>query len=99
MSEMQRYWDDVVEGEVLDDLPFPLTVYRLVMTAGASRDFNAIHHNAEVARAAGASDMYANTLFLQGMWERFEFEVCSTNSRGVSVGPGRILAEMPRVGP
>jgi hypothetical protein len=40
------------------------------MTAGANRDFNAIHHNVEVARAAGASDMYANTLFLQGMWER-----------------------------
>jgi hypothetical protein len=34
-----------------------------VMAAGANRDFNAIHHNAEVARATGAPDIYANTLF------------------------------------
>jgi hypothetical protein len=40
------------------------------MAAGANRDFNAIQHNAEVARATGAPDIYANTLLLQGMWER-----------------------------
>jgi acyl dehydratase len=45
-------------------------VYRLVMEAGANRDFNSIHHNTEYARATGAPDMYANTLFLMGMWER-----------------------------
>lgn len=66
----QRYWDDTVEGEELPSVAFPLTVYRLVMTAGANRDFNAIHHNSEYARRTGAPEMYANTLFLQGMWER-----------------------------
>ena len=66
----QRYWDDIAEGDSLDPVHFPLTVYRLVMAAGANRDFNAIHHNAEVARASGAPDIYANTLLLQGMWER-----------------------------
>lgn len=65
-----RTWDDVQVGEQLPALSFPLTVYRLVMAAGANRDFNAIHHNPNVARASGAPDMYANTLFLQGMWER-----------------------------
>src|SRR4051794_13117232 len=40
------------------------------MEAGANRDFNSIHHNTEYARATGAPDMYANTLFLMGMWER-----------------------------
>jgi len=40
------------------------------MVAGANRDFNAIHHNSRYAQASGAPDMYANTLFLQGMWER-----------------------------
>ena len=67
---MQRTWDDVVEGEELAPLSFPLTIYRMVMVAGANRDFNAIHHNSRYAQASGAPDMYANTLFLQGMWER-----------------------------
>jgi acyl dehydratase len=49
---------------------FPLSVYRLVMAAGANRDLNSIHHNGEWARKTGAPDMYANVLFLQGMWER-----------------------------
>lgn len=66
----QRFWEDIEEGERLSPQAFPLTVYRLVMAAGATRDFNAIHHNSELARAAGAPDMFANTLFLQGMWEK-----------------------------
>ena len=66
----QRYWEDVVEGEAVPTLRFPLTIYRLVMSAGATRDYNAIHHNTEFARRSGAPDMYANGLLLQGMWER-----------------------------
>ncbi|EJM24327.1 acyl dehydratase [Pseudomonas sp. GM21] len=66
----QRFWDDVHEGDTLKPLAFPLTVYRLVVAAGANRDFNAIHHNSEFAKASGAPEIYANTLFLQGMWER-----------------------------
>lgn len=70
MSARQRHWDEVVEGEALPAAAYPLSVMRLVMAAGANRDFNSIHHNADFARASGAPDMYANTYFLQGMWER-----------------------------
>ena len=141
-----RYWEDVKEGDELRTLEFPLTVYRLVMAAGANRDFNAIHHNSEYAKASGAPEMYANNLFLQGMWERcvrdyiglsgrirnlsgfrmkifntvgdtvtvkarvtrkwldgeegrVEFWIQSENSRGVSVGPGCIVATVPRLKP
>ena len=66
----QRYWDDVEEGAEVPPVAFPLSVYRLVMEAGANRDFNSIHHNSEFARASGAPEMYANTGFLLGMWER-----------------------------
>jgi hypothetical protein len=66
----QRHWEDVQEGDGVPAVSFPLTVYRLVVEAGANRDFNAIHHNSEVARASGAPEMYANTGFLLGMWER-----------------------------
>ena len=66
----QRFWQDVTIGDALGPLAFPLPVYRLIVAAGANRDFNSIHHNSEYARASGAPDMYAGTLFLQGMWER-----------------------------
>lgn len=66
----QRNWEDVAEGDSLPPLSFPLPIYRLVLAAGANRDFNSIHHNSEYARASGAPDMYANFMFLQGMWER-----------------------------
>ena len=66
----QRYWDDVEEGTDVPSVAFPLSVYRLVVEAGANRDFNSIHHNSDYARASGAPEMYANTGFLLGMWER-----------------------------
>ena len=65
-----RSWEDVAVGDALDPVSFPLSLSRLVVDAGANRDFNSIHHNSEYARATGAADAYANTLFLQGMWER-----------------------------
>lgn len=61
---------DVREGEEIAPVAFPITAYRLVMEAGANRDFNSIHHNTEYARSTGAPEMYANTIFLMGMWER-----------------------------
>jgi acyl dehydratase len=66
----QRVLVDVEVGERLEPVAFPLTVYRLVMEAGACRDFNSIHHNTEYARSTGAPDMYAATAFLLGTWER-----------------------------
>lgn len=66
----QRYWEEIAEGDEVPAIEFPLSIYRLVVEAGANRDFNSIHHNSEYARQTGAPEMYANTIFLQGMWER-----------------------------
>ena len=66
----QRHVEDVEVGDLITPVAFPVTVYRLVMEAGAQRDFNSIHHNTEYAQSTGAREMYANTLFLLGMWER-----------------------------
>jgi acyl dehydratase len=68
--DRQRMWNEVSVGDELEPVSFPLSVYRLIVEAGANRDFNSIHHNSAVAKAAGAPDMYANAYFLQGMWER-----------------------------
>ena len=65
-----RFFEDVSVGEQLPVVEYPLTVYRLVMAAGANRDFNSIHHNTEYARMTGAPEMYANTSFLMSSWER-----------------------------
>ncbi|HEX4397173.1 MAG TPA: MaoC family dehydratase N-terminal domain-containing protein [Trebonia sp.] len=76
--DRQRCWEDVTVGQAVPAVRFPLSVYRLVAAAGANRDFNSIHHNSEWARASGAPDMYANVLFLQGMWERCVREFIGT---------------------
>lgn len=81
--DRQRVWDEVVHGEELSPLSFPLSVYRLVLEAGANRDFNSIHHNSVVAKASGAPDMYANAYFLQGMWERLVREYIGVHGRFV----------------
>jgi acyl dehydratase len=81
----QRGWEDVAEGDELPPVEFPLTVYRLVVEAGANRDFNAIHHNSEFARASGAPEMYANTTFLLGMWERAVREFIGVEGRIVAI--------------
>ncbi|MET0418291.1 MAG: hypothetical protein ABW022_19945 [Actinoplanes sp.] len=65
-----RHLDDVRIGDELPPIAYPITVYRLVMEAGANRDFNSIHHNTQYAQSTGAQEMYANTGFLLGMWER-----------------------------
>lgn len=75
---VQRHWEDVRVGDEVPSVEFPLTVYRLVVAAGATRDFNAIHYNVNAARASGAPDVYANTMFLMGMWERSVREFIGT---------------------
>jgi acyl dehydratase len=66
----QRTWGELAVGQRVEAVEFPLSLYRLVVAAGANRDFNSIHHNSEYAKTTGAGEAYANTLFLQGMWER-----------------------------
>jgi acyl dehydratase len=66
----QRTWEDVAVGEELLSLAFPLSVFRLIVAAAGTRDFNAIHHNSRYAQATGAPEMYACAMFLEGMWER-----------------------------
>jgi acyl dehydratase len=138
-SAVQRHFKDVAVGDELTPVSFPITVYRLVMAAGASRDFNSIHHNTEYAQSTGAREMYANTTFLLGMWERavrewigpagkihsisgfrmrsfnyvgdtttvtgtvigidgstIRIEVTSSNSTGITVGPGVVTVSLPR---
>ena len=140
-----RYWEDVREGDEIPPVTINLTIARLVVEAGANRDFNQIHHNTPVSIATGAPDMYANNGFIQAWWERavrqyiglegrfrktgpfrmrifntvgeaavtkgtvkrkwqengehlVEIEVRTEISKGVSVGPGPVVASLPSRG-
>ncbi len=98
----QRYFDDVSVGDALAPVDFPLSVYRLVMAAGSNRDFNSIHHNSEYARSTGAPEMYANTLFLLGMWERTVREYIGLDGtirsiKGFRMGRFNIAGDTTRV--
>ena len=56
-------------GTEIPEFALPLTIQRLVMEAGANRDFMPIHHDREIARATGAPDPYANTMLIQSVLE------------------------------
>jgi hypothetical protein len=86
----QRYYEDVSVGDAVDPVTFHLTVQRLVYEAGGNRDFSAIHHNDEIARAGRAPAMYANNGFIQGMWERTYREFFGVDGWIQKVGPFRM---------
>jgi hypothetical protein len=61
--------DDVAVGEQLPTVSLPITLQRLVMEAGANRDFSPWHFDHEVARALGAPAAFANTTLIETLLE------------------------------
>ncbi|GIH72428.1 hotdog family protein [Sphaerimonospora thailandensis] len=58
-------------GARLPDLVVPLDRGFVVATAIASRDYQDVHHDPDVARASGAADVFMNILTSNAMVERF----------------------------
>ncbi len=83
--------DEIAAGMELPAISIPITLQRLVMEAGANRDFSLIHHDSQVARATGAPDAFANTFFLMGMFERLLREWTGPAARIRKIGPLRML--------
>ena len=133
------------EGDEIPPVTINLTIARLVVEAGANRDFNQIHHNTPVSIATGAptctpttassrrggSARCASTSGLEGRFRKtgpfrmrifntvgeaavtkgtvkrkwqengehlVEIEVRTEISKGVSVGPGPVVASLPSRG-
>ena len=82
---------DMSVGDALPPISIPITLQRLVMEAGANRDFSLIHHDGGVARATGAPDAFANTYFLMGMFERLMREWAGPAARVRKIGPLRMM--------
>jgi acyl dehydratase len=62
-------YDAITEGDELPPFELALTLQRLVMEAGANRDFAPIHHDQAIARAAGAAEPFANVMLIQALFE------------------------------
>jgi acyl dehydratase len=76
---MARYWEDVREGEELAPVVVgTLTRTDLVRYAGASGDFNPIHHDEEFARLAGNPSVFGHGMLTAGFVGR-----CVTDFVGV----------------
>ena len=73
MPELGRTlsYDDVQVGTELPALEIPLTATRIIATAIASRDYQDVHHDAELARQRGSKDIFMNILTTNGWVGRY----------------------------
>ncbi|MFF4696663.1 MaoC family dehydratase [Streptomyces chattanoogensis] len=62
---------DVRAGDELPKLTIPITRTLIVAGALASRDYQDVHHDAELARQKGAPDIFMNILTTNGLVGRY----------------------------
>jgi acyl dehydratase len=62
---------DVAVGDQLPVLRVPIDRTLIVATALASRDFQDVHHDPDLARASGSKDIFMNILATNGFVGRF----------------------------
>jgi hypothetical protein len=58
-------------GQQIPEWSLPLTPTTIVSTAIATRDWQDVHHDRDVAVAAGSKDIFMNILTTNGLVERF----------------------------
>ena len=89
MAEEKLYFDDVNEGDAAPVVSHELTRTDLVMYAGASGDFNPVHHDEVAARAAGLPSVFGHGMYTAGL--------LATSSDPFQVGHGRDPDVIPGV--
>jgi hypothetical protein len=80
-----RRFEDVEVGEVLPELPIPLTRTLIVSTALASRDYQDVHHDSVLAAERGSKDIFMNILSTNGIVGRYVTDWS---------GPGGLLTDV-----
>ncbi|MFE4454551.1 MaoC/PaaZ C-terminal domain-containing protein [Streptomyces sp. NPDC056796] len=68
---VSRTYDEVTVGERLPPLEIPVTRTLIVATALASRDYQDVHHDPELARERGSGDVFMNILTSNGLVDRY----------------------------
>lgn len=69
-APVQRYWDDVAEGDALSGFDLYLSETKIVEQVSGSQDFYAVHHDRPFARAGGHEDIFVNTGFTRAALAR-----------------------------
>ena len=67
MGEHRLRYDDVKVGDTAPAIDHELTRTDLVMYAGASGDFNPMHHDEVAAKAAGLPSVFGHGMFSAGL--------------------------------
>ena len=67
MGEATRYFEDVKEGDEAPATRHTLTRTDLVRYAGASGDYNPMHHDEILATAAGQPSVFGHGMFSMGL--------------------------------
>jgi hypothetical protein len=70
-AERTRTASEVEVGTRLPICPIPLDPLLIVSTAIATRDFQDVHHNRDVAQARGSDDIFMNILTTAGLVQRW----------------------------
>ena len=67
MGERRLHFEDAVEGSAGEPIRHTLTRTDLVMYAGASGDFNPMHHDEVAAQLAGLPSVFGHGMFTAGL--------------------------------
>ena len=67
MGEKKLFFEDVSEGDAAPEFSHELGRTDLVVYAGASGDFNPMHHDEVAAQAAGLPSVFGHGMFTMGL--------------------------------
>ena len=70
MTTQQVYWDDVEVGQEIPGYSLKIDPTRIALQVSGSQDFYPVHHDLEFAQAGGHPDIFVNTGFMQGCFNR-----------------------------
>ena len=75
-----RSFEEIEVGEKLPELVIDLTPTRIISTAIASRDYQDVHHDRDLAQKKGSKDIFMNILSTNGFVGRFVTDFLRKNS-------------------
>jgi acyl dehydratase len=70
-TTLTKRYDEVSVGDALPELLLDLTPTMIVSTAIATRDYQDVHHDRDLARQKGSKDIFMNILTTNGFVGRF----------------------------
>lgn len=77
-------------GDTIPEWSLPMTPTTIVSTAIATRDWQDVHHDRDVAQAAGSKDIFMNILTTNGLVEKYVVDWAGpqTELKGIAIRLG-----------